>query len=90
MNTEVKEEKAIYDFEKLYAEQYQRCSVLGWNLAIFLNQNSIDLSSLPEPIAESLKGMILCRKIVENAAHEHQPQVVEAPLSTLEEELAEQ
>ncbi len=88
MNTEVKEENVINEFEKIYTEQYQRCSIIGWNLAIYLNQFNVDLSSLPEPVAESIKCMVTCRKIVESHAHESSNQTEEAPLEQFREELS--
>lgn len=61
---------AIY--EKLYADQFQRCAVAAWQLAIYLNANPDHTKELyerlPEAVAASLEYMRNCRRIVEGVS----------------------
>lgn len=70
MSEQVNEKNAVETFEKIYTSQFQKCAIAAWNLAIYLSENDVDLSSLPEPVRDSLKYMSNCRKIVLDATLE--------------------
>lgn len=78
MTEQVNEESQIETFEKVYSAQFQKCAVVAWNLAIYLSENETDLSSLPEPVRESLTYMLNCRRIVHAQTHSEHPVVTES------------
>ena len=81
--TEQVKEDAVQTFEKVYSAQVQKCSVAAWNLAIYLSENETDLSSLPEPVRESLVYMLNCRRIV------HAQTYIKPPVATESLDLTE-
>ena len=65
MSNQINTDTTIDEFTKIYNEQFQKNAIAAWNLSIYLTENRTDLSSLPEPVRESLEFMTNCRRIVQ-------------------------